>query len=76
MKTCVHFIELPDGKSGYTDIQGDKRHWNLCFINNGHAEEAEVLEHFYDSNNGQLLVELKSEPSKDWDYFVSCGFLL
>lgn len=76
MKTLVLFEEIPE-KSFFFVLEGDYRYLNNIYINaSGDKEKAEELNSLVYTNEGLVKVDELDEPTKDWDYFIKCGFLL
>lgn len=77
MKTLVLFELLgSDGESFFFESEGDLREFNKLYINGDHWSKAQKLNDFVYDEDGNLKVEKLNEPTKDWDHFVKCGFIL
>jgi hypothetical protein len=63
----------------FLELEGDYRHLNDVYINTYHEDEVKREEH--QDKEIELMALLPtgtkflSEPTKDWDFFIHCGFL-
>ena len=87
-KTLFLFEQPPDQDSFFFEREGDYSRFNDIYVNTvppkAKAERARVealqkeLNDFIFDAKGQFLVtdaEKLAEPSKDWTWFVKCGFV-
>ncbi len=68
----------------FLELEGDFRHLNDVYINTYIEDEGEQTEYnkkveqlnnLLYKEDGHYKVTFLSEPTKDWDYFIHCGFL-
>lgn len=86
MKTLMLFREDcdPSEPAKFLLLDGDHRRLNQVFINGCAPNDTqndtydklcdELSDLIYDENYG-VKAHFTSEPAKDWDYFITCGFL-
>lgn len=69
-------------KLHFVVLEGDYSRFNKVFIN-AYSEskeyaklQKELAEFLYDDEGNLLITFPDTEPGKDWDFFVDCGFIL
>lgn len=74
-KTLVLYRVIGDEedlKPKFVTLEGDYRHLNDVYVGlTDNADKEEELQNLINSNT-----PFKSEPTRDWDYFIHCGFIL
>jgi hypothetical protein len=75
MKTLISFYNEVERDLSFYEAAGDLRHLNGVIINGGTDEELhdELDTLLYDEDGEEKIEKLKS-PTKDWDFYISCGF--
>lgn len=83
MKTLFLFEQF-EKAAFFFELEGDYRHLQDVYINSyiqgkekakGKALQDELCNLVYDQETGKTKVIKLTEPTKDWDYFVHCGFI-
>lgn len=72
----------------FVELPGDYRHLNDVYINAScpseegsqltavdYSQRKKELESIMYDANWQIKVKFLHEPTKDWDFFIHCGFL-
>ena len=72
----------------WLELEGDYSHLNQVYINNSPDDVSQVgtlnayykkcdelTDLIYHKDSGKHKVTFIDKPTKDWDYFVECGFL-
>lgn len=82
MKTLIMYNQFNSFISNvpeilFFELEGDYRHLDQVFINSGDnlSKEDELFKLLILEETGEFLHRWKSAPTKDWDFFISCGFI-
>ena len=82
MKTLVMFNQFESYNEEpdvfFFELEGDYSHLNNVFIGSYPSDASNTTELtglVYDED-GKKKVQVLSKPTKDWDFFIYCGFLL
>jgi len=79
MKTCFCWDTCGERTPLFFELEGDYRHFNGIYIKGDEKSEAradELAELVLDKNTGEMkLPVFGMPPSRDWDYFITCGFI-
>lgn len=78
MKTCFCWDTVGEEQPQFFELEGDYTHLNDVYINNTASAENlkdELNKLVYDQETGDYIVDMQSQPSKDWDVFITCGFM-
>ncbi len=66
----VFFFEMPGGEKEWSHLQ------NVYLNSSEHSDEVlDALNDLVYGDEGKIKVKKLFEPTKDWDYFVTCGFV-
>lgn len=83
MKTLVMYNQFEDTGDRpaiiFFEVEGDHRDLDGIIINCTSQDEADQAQKLLDlcyGPAGEFLPKWTKEPTKDWDFFVSCGFAL
>lgn len=69
------FHTIPDSVF-FFELEGDHRKLNAVYINQGVDEyHEELLSNIVYDIDGKVKVTQLDKPTKDWDYFITCGFI-
>jgi hypothetical protein len=71
MKTLFLFEDVPN--SYFFELKGDYRYFNNCYIDSLDNVELSDKLHKLVYNNSRI--KKLTEPTKDWNYFVKCGYI-
>lgn len=78
IKTLFLF-EDTGSDSSFFELEGDYRHLNNVYINAGDADDADKEDELdklvYKRLTGRFMPDKLLEPTRDWTYFVKCGFI-
>lgn len=78
MKTLVLYDPCGDGtKPFFFELEGDQRRFADFYINADDDEDLaeELTNILFDAESGLLKVKKLNEPTKDWDFFITVGFV-
>lgn len=77
MKTLILFT-INNHEPCFFELKGDYSRFNGIYINNDtHLKlENELNSIIFDEITGSFKLDLLEKPTRDWNYFVKCGFLL
>lgn len=76
MKTLVLFEEISE-RSWFCEIEGDLRHFDKVYVNGKNASmdlQNELINFMYNSKSEFKFSKLDL-PTRDWDFFIKCGFI-
>lgn len=77
MKTCVCYDSMGESAPVFFDVDKDLSHLDGFYINECETPEdisEELLALCFDKD-GNLIQQLNAKPSKDWDFFITIGFI-
>ena len=77
MKTCVYYDSCGEGQNGFFEVEGDLSHLDGCYVNhvNCTQEQTHAVLALCFNEEGDFTQALTCAPSKDWDFFITVGFL-
>lgn len=80
MKTCVCWDTCGERKPLFFELEGDKTRFDSIYINSAGDEAHEALvkeltEIVFDENGNEKIDLYIMPPSRDYDYFITCGIL-
>jgi hypothetical protein len=76
MKTLVAYNDF-ENMARFFELEGDYSRLDDTIINDVLSPEnlkEELYSLIYDDNGNEKKIEWLKQPTKDWDFFVSCGF--
>lgn len=73
MKTLVQFI-ISGEDEFFFELSGDRRVLDNVYINTNSKHSDKLNEIVYDEE-GNIKVQKLKQPTKDWDFFVTCGII-
>jgi hypothetical protein len=76
MKTLFYFDGFGEYDSGFFELEGDYSHLDGTVMNETEDQDKqkELSKILYD-DEGNDQQELQHAPTKDWDFYVYCGFM-
>ncbi len=77
-KTLIRFEYCPDEgqQNCYIELEGNYSHLNKVIINGPDWEKADELMALILDEKCDLKVKGLIEPTRDWDYYITCGLFL
>lgn len=57
----------------FFELSGDYRHLDDTFIGSDNEIKGQELNNLVFDEEGEVIVSKLNEPTRTWDYFITCG---